>query len=58
MRRAANSYDNSALALEVGDRIQVYEKRNTGQWLGKNLNTGKEGMFPFTHVKSINGQGL
>ena len=55
MRRAANSYDNSALALEVGDRIQVYEKRNTGQWLGKNLNTGKEGMFPFTHVKSING---
>lgn len=54
MRRVPNAYDQNALALEVGDRIQIYEKRQTGQWVGKNLSSGKEGQFPFTHVKAKN----
>ena len=29
MRRVPNAYDSQALALEVGDTIQVLEKRNT-----------------------------
>jgi len=51
MRRVPNAYDSQALALEVGDTIQVLEKRNTGQWIGKNARTGNLGQFPFTHVK-------
>lgn len=51
MRRVPNAYDSQALALEVGDSIQVLEKRSTGQWVGKNLRTGNLGQFPFTHVK-------
>lgn len=50
------SHDSNALGIEVGDKIQVYEKRNTGQWYGKNLNTGKEGLFPFTHVRAVNDE--
>jgi len=53
MRRVPNAYDSNALALEVGDKIQVFEKRATGQWTGKNLTSGKEGQFPFTHVKAL-----
>jgi len=51
MRRVPNAYDSQALALEVGDTIQVLEKRSTGQWVGKNIRTGSLGQFPFTHVK-------
>lgn len=53
IRRVPNAYDKNALALDVGDTIQVFRKPSTGQWNGKNMSTGREGMFPFTHVTPV-----
>lgn len=37
--------------FEVGDNIAVYEHMNKDWWLGKNLRTGKEGVFPVNYVQ-------
>ena len=37
--------------FEVGDEIAVYEYMNTDWWLGKNLRTGQEGVFPVNYVQ-------
>jgi hypothetical protein len=37
--------------FEVGDTIAVYEYMNADWWLGKNVRTGKEGVFPVTYVQ-------
>ncbi|XP_078492753.1 crk-like protein [Ciona intestinalis] len=50
-RRVPNAYDPTALALEVGDRIQVTQMNKSGQWEG--ICNNKQGKFPFTHVKLI-----
>jgi len=37
--------------FEVGDQIAVYEYMNADWWLGKNLRTGQEGVFPVNYVQ-------
>ncbi len=37
--------------FEVGDQISVYEHMNTDWWMGKNLRTGQEGVFPVNYVQ-------
>ena len=37
--------------FEVGDQIAVYEHMNADWWLGKNLRTGQEGVFPVNYVQ-------
>lgn len=37
--------------FEVGDNISVFEYMNADWWLGKNLRTGKEGVFPVNYVQ-------
>jgi hypothetical protein len=37
--------------FEVGDQITVYEHMNADWWLGKNLRTGQEGVFPVNYVQ-------
>lgn len=37
--------------FEVGQTIAVYEYMNADWWMGKNLETGKEGVFPVTYVQ-------
>lgn len=37
--------------FEVGDEIAVYEYMNADWWLGKNLRTGQEGVFPVNYVQ-------
>ncbi|KAG9230208.1 hypothetical protein BJ875DRAFT_163588, partial [Amylocarpus encephaloides] len=37
--------------FEVGDEISVFEKMNADWWLGKNVRTGKEGVFPVNYVQ-------
>ncbi|PQE04958.1 SH3 domain-containing protein [Rutstroemia sp. NJR-2017a BBW] len=37
--------------FEVGDTIAIYEYMNDDWWLGKNLRTGKEGVFPTNYVQ-------
>ena len=37
--------------FEVGDQISVYEYMNADWWLGKNLRTGQEGVFPINYVQ-------
>lgn len=37
--------------FEVGDQISVYEHMNADWWLGKNLRTGQEGVFPVNYVQ-------
>ncbi len=37
--------------FEVGDQIAVYEHMNADWWHGKNLRTGKEGVFPVNYVQ-------
>jgi LAS seventeen-binding protein 1/2 len=37
--------------FEVGDQISVFEYMNADWWLGKNLRTGKEGVFPVNYVQ-------
>lgn len=36
--------------LEPGDDLAVYEYMNSEWWLGKNLRTGQEGVFPANYV--------
>nr|CAB3233853.1 crk-like protein [Phallusia mammillata] len=50
-RRVPNAYDPTALRLEVGDVIKVTKMNKNGQWEG--ICKGKQGVFPFTHVKLI-----
>jgi hypothetical protein len=38
--------------FEVGDEIAVYEYMNADWWLGKNLRTGQEGVFPVNYVQA------
>jgi LAS seventeen-binding protein 1/2 len=38
--------------FEVGDEIVVYEYMNPDWWLGKNLRTGQEGVFPVNYVQA------
>ncbi|KAF4621530.1 hypothetical protein G7Y89_g14545 [Cudoniella acicularis] len=40
--------------FEVGDQIAVYEYMNADWWLGKNVRTGKEGVFPVNYVQIQN----
>ncbi|CAD6506407.1 BgTH12-07333 [Blumeria graminis f. sp. triticale] len=46
--------------FEAGDMIAVYEYMNTDWWLGKNLRTGQEGVFPhnYVQVQPIAGPGM
>jgi LAS seventeen-binding protein 1/2 len=37
--------------FEVGDYISVFEYMNADWWLGKNMRTGKEGVFPVNYVQ-------
>ncbi|KAH8654472.1 hypothetical protein BGZ60DRAFT_532841 [Tricladium varicosporioides] len=37
--------------FEVGDQIAVYEYMNADWWLGRNIRTGKEGVFPVNYVQ-------
>ncbi|KAK1750297.1 SH3-domain-containing protein [Echria macrotheca] len=43
--------DDRDCAFEEGDRIEVYEKMNADWWLGKNLRTDKDGIFPQNYVR-------
>lgn len=38
-------------SFNAGDQIAVYEYMNADWWLGKNLRTGVEGVFPVTYVQ-------
>ena len=38
--------------FEVGDEIAVHEYMNPDWWLGKNLRTGQEGVFPVNYVQA------
>jgi LAS seventeen-binding protein 1/2 len=37
--------------FEIGDEISVFEYMNNDWWLGKNVRTGKEGVFPVNYVQ-------
>lgn len=37
--------------FQVGDQISVYEYMNADWWLGKNMRTGQEGVFPVNYVQ-------
>ncbi|XP_040036377.2 adapter molecule crk [Gasterosteus aculeatus] len=50
-KRVPNAYDKTALALEVGDRVKVTKINVNGQWEGECK--GKQGHFPFTHVRLL-----
>ncbi|CAL8279016.1 unnamed protein product [Arctogadus glacialis] len=50
-KRVPNAYDKTALALEVGDRVEVTKINVNGQWEGECK--GKRGHFPFTHVRLL-----
>ncbi len=43
--------DPNDCTFEVGDTIAIYEYMNAEWWLGKNLRTGKEGVFPVSYVQ-------
>lgn len=52
--RALYKYDASDArdcSLEKGDRIAVHEKMNADWWMGKNLKSGQEGIFPKSYVE-------
>lgn len=38
--------------FEVGDHISVIEYMNADWWLGKNVRTGQEGVFPVNYVQA------
>ncbi|KAK3363420.1 SH3 domain-containing protein [Lasiosphaeria hispida] len=38
-------------SLERGDAVAVYEYMNADWWMGKNLRTGQEGIFPKSYVE-------
>ncbi|CAG8973553.1 hypothetical protein HYALB_00002879 [Hymenoscyphus albidus] len=38
--------------FEVGDHISVLEYMNADWWLGKNIRTGQEGVFPVNYVQA------
>ncbi|KAH7409533.1 hypothetical protein BKA64DRAFT_742610 [Cadophora sp. MPI-SDFR-AT-0126] len=42
--------------FEPGDQIVVHEYMNNDWWLGRNLRTGKEGVFPVNYVQVIPSQ--
>jgi hypothetical protein len=44
--------DPNDCTFEAGDTIAVYEYMNSEWWLGKNLRTGKEGVFPVSYVQA------
>lgn len=39
----------------VGDEIAVYEYMNNDWWMGRNIRTGKEGVFPVNYVQVQGG---
>ncbi|XP_028838241.1 adapter molecule crk-like [Denticeps clupeoides] len=53
-KRVPNAYDKTALALEVGDLVNVTKINVNGQWEGECK--GKRGHFPFTHVRLLDQQ--
>ncbi|KAL6098434.1 crk [Pungitius sinensis] len=53
-KRVPNAYDKTALALEVGDTVEVTKINVNGQWEGECK--GKRGHFPFTHVRLLEPQ--
>ncbi|KAJ0159887.1 [PSI+] inducibility protein 3 [Colletotrichum tanaceti] len=42
--------DARDVALERDDRIAIHEYMNADWWMGRNLRTGQEGIFPKTYV--------
>ncbi|EKD14542.1 uncharacterized protein L3040_000065 [Drepanopeziza brunnea f. sp. 'multigermtubi'] len=42
--------------FEPGDQIAVHEYMNADWWLGRNLRTGKEGVFPVNYVQVLPAQ--
>ncbi|KAK3901039.1 SH3 domain-containing protein [Staphylotrichum tortipilum] len=53
MARALYHYapsDTRDLALERDDRVAVHEYMNADWWMGRNLRTGAEGIFPRNYV--------
>nr|XP_006014629.2 PREDICTED: crk-like protein [Latimeria chalumnae] len=53
-KRVPCAYDKTALALEVGDIVQVTRMNINGQWEGE-VN-GRRGLFPFIYVQIITSQ--
>ncbi|KAK3394737.1 hypothetical protein B0H63DRAFT_56473 [Podospora didyma] len=46
-----NASDARDCSFEAHDRIAVYEYMNNDWWMGKNLRTGQEGIFPKSYVE-------
>lgn len=46
-----NDPDPRDLNFEVGDHISVTEFTNADWWMGKNIRTGEEGIFPMSYVR-------
>jgi hypothetical protein len=40
-------------SLERDDRVAVYEYMNADWWMGRNLRTGQEGIFPRSYVVTV-----
>lgn len=50
--KEANFYDEKVLGFKKGDKIEVLNRSDNGSWEGKNLSTGKTGLFPFNYVRA------
>lgn len=48
---AYNGTESNDCPFQIGDNIAVYEHMNQDWWLGKNLRTGTEGVFPVNYVQ-------
>jgi len=48
---AYQAADARDVGLEAEDRIAVYDYVNDQWWMGRNLRTGQEGIFPKTYVE-------
>lgn len=57
MRRIPSAFSKEDLPLSVNDRVQLitkHVKNDITQGYGRNLTTGEEGLFPWTHVTLAN----
>ncbi|KAK0054700.1 adapter molecule Crk [Biomphalaria pfeifferi] len=56
LQRIPSAYDRRQLQLKIGDIVTVSKMNLNGQWEGT-IN-GKEGIFPFTHVRFLTPEEL
>lgn len=57
MRRIPSAFSKEDMPLSVNDRVQLiskHVKNDITQGFGRNLTTGQEGLFPWTHVTLAN----